>query len=161
MITADKDGKVGPEPVQGVVLYLIHEVGQTARQLLWGRRVVGRGAPDGGRDIGVSQRQPIVDPLRRREAREAGAVERGHEEVAGAVAGEHAAGPVRAVRGRGEAEHQQPGSRIAEARDGAAPVVSTRWARFFSRATRVQYARSRGQLVEPTMRWRTVDSDIL
>src|SRR5207237_790926 len=51
------------------------------------------------------------------------AVHRGEEEVAAAVAGEDAAGAVRAVGGRGEAEDEDARRRVAEARDRAAPVL--------------------------------------
>ena len=51
------------------------------------------------------------------------AMQRGEQEVARAVAGEHAAGAVGAVRGRREPEHEHARGRVAEARDRAAPVV--------------------------------------
>ena len=44
------------------------------------------------------------------------------EKIAGAVAGEHAAGAIGAVRGGSEAENQEPGARIAKAGNGLAPV---------------------------------------
>jgi len=47
--------------------------------------------------------------------REAGAIERGVEEIAGAVAGEHPAGTVAAVRGRRETDDQHARARVAEA----------------------------------------------
>jgi hypothetical protein len=52
-------------------------------------------------------------------------VQRAHQEIAGpadAVAREHAPGTVRAVRGRREADEQQPRAWIAEAWNGASPV---------------------------------------
>ena len=53
---------------------------------------------------------------------EAGAVQGGEQEVAGAVAREHATRAVGAVRGRGEPEDQHARGRVAEAGDRAAPV---------------------------------------
>ena len=53
---------------------------------------------------------------------EAGPVQRGKEPVARAVAGEHAAGPVRPVRRRRQADDHEAGVRVAEARHAAAPV---------------------------------------
>ncbi len=47
---------------------------------------------------------------------------RPEQPVAAAVAGEHPAGPVGAVRGRGQPEHDDPGVGVAEARDRLAPV---------------------------------------
>ena len=69
-----------------------------------------------------------------RDVREAGVVQRAHQEVAGTVAGEHAAGPVAAVRGRREADDQQPGGRVAEAGHRAAPVGLVAVVRASSRA---------------------------
>src|SRR6266849_6606559 len=63
--------------------------------------------------------------LGRGDVGEPGAVERRHEEVAraaGAVAGEHAPRPVRAMCCRGETEDQQPRARIAEAWNRLGPV---------------------------------------
>jgi hypothetical protein len=55
-------------------------------------------------------------------AGEAKLVQDGIHEVAGAVAGEGAAGAVGAVGPGGEAEDEDAGARIAEAGDGAGPV---------------------------------------
>ena len=99
--------------------------GRQLRDLLGRRLVVGRRAAHGRRDVSVAQRQPVVAMLRRRDVREAGAMQRRHQEVAraaDAVAGEHAAGPVGAVRGRREADDEQPGARIAEAGNRPGPV---------------------------------------
>ena len=49
-------------------------------------------------------------------------MEGGEEEIPGAVAGEELAGTVGSVGGRGEAEDDYPGPRIAETGNGAAPV---------------------------------------
>src|ERR1700722_7830130 len=53
---------------------------------------------------------------------EAGAVESGEEEIAGAVAGEAAAGAVGAVGGGGEADDPDAGGGVAEAGDGLGEV---------------------------------------
>jgi len=50
-------------------------------------------------------------------------VERIEEPVAAAVAGEHPARPVTAVRGGRQADQQQARTRIAEARQRARPVL--------------------------------------
>src|SRR5262249_20323263 len=50
-------------------------------------------------------------------------VQRREQPVARAVAGEHAPGPVRAVRGGGEAEQVYARPGVAEAGHGAAPVL--------------------------------------
>ena len=47
---------------------------------------------------------------------------RAEQQVAAAVAGEHPAGAVRAVGGRRQPEHDDPGRRVAEARHRPAPV---------------------------------------
>ena len=70
-------------------------------------------------------RRPSSGACGRGEVGEAGSMERGHEEVAGparAVAGEHAARAVGAVRGGCEAKQQEPRGRIAEAGHRTAPV---------------------------------------
>ena len=102
---------------------LAGEVLAAARDLL-GRRLVGgrRAAGDGG-DVAVAEPQAVVAADRLRLAREPGAVEAGEQEVAGAVAGEDAAGAVAAVRGGGEAHDQEPRPRVAEAGHGPAPVL--------------------------------------
>ena len=85
------------------------------------------------------KRQAVVRMLRGRDVGEAGAMERGHQEVAraaDAVAGEHAAGPVGAVGGRRQADDQQPRAADRRSRAPAAPSrSSSRKARRFSRPT--------------------------
>ena len=71
------------------------------------------------------KRQAVARIVRRRDVREAGAMERAHQKVArsaDAVAGEHAPGAVRPVRGGRQADEQQPRAGIAEAGDRLAPV---------------------------------------
>ena len=53
---------------------------------------------------------------------EAELVEDGVHEVAGAVAGEGAAGAIGAVRSGGKADDEDAGAGVAEARDGPGPV---------------------------------------
>jgi hypothetical protein len=85
--------------------------------------VPGRGAADGGGDPKPKKAQAVALAPGNRRAGEARAMERGEEEVAGAVAGEVAAGAVGAVGRRGEPEDKDLGLRVAEAGDGAAPVL--------------------------------------
>ncbi len=95
-----------------------------ARVALGGQRLVGRRrAADRGGDPAVAQREPVAAVGGRRLVREPGPVQGGEEEVAAAVAGEHPARAVRAVRGRGEPEQQHAGLRVAEAVDRPAPVL--------------------------------------
>ncbi len=101
------------------------EVREAVGDLLACRLVVGRRAADRGRDEGVLQCQPVVWSLGRRDVGEARAMQRGHQEIArapDAVAGEHTAGTVCAMSGRGEAENQQSRPRIAEPRHRPYPV---------------------------------------
>ena len=101
------------------------EMREAAGDLLARRLVVRGRAPHRRGDVGVVERQPVVDALRRGNVREAGAVERPHQEVAGAeraIAGENPARPVGAVRGGREAEDQQSRVRIAEAGHRTAPI---------------------------------------
>src|SRR5829696_1898146 len=87
------------------------------------RLVVGRGALDRGGDVAAGEGEAVAAGDRGRLVGEAGAVEAGEQPVAGAVAGEDPAGAVAAVGGRGQAQHEQAGRRVAEAGDGAAPVL--------------------------------------
>ena len=68
------------------------------------------------------QREPVAAGARRRRRGQPGPVERRVEEVARAVAGEHAAGPVGAVGAGGQAEQDERRAGLAEARHRAAPV---------------------------------------
>ena len=72
------------------------------------RLVVRRCAADGGDDANAVQPQAVARGDRGRPAGEAGAVQGGEEPVAGPVAGEHPAGAVRAVCGRGETDDEDP-----------------------------------------------------
>src|SRR5215211_8203395 len=85
--------------------------------------VVGRGAFDRGGDVAAAEGEAVVAGHRGRLVGEAGAVEAGEQPVAGAVASEDAAGAVAAVGGRGQADDEQAGRRVAEAGDRAAPVL--------------------------------------
>ena len=88
---------------------------------------------------------------RRRRATDVGwfakphAVQRREQEVARAVAGEHAAGAVAAVRGRREPDDQHPGAAGRRSRAPAGPSTSSsRNDARFSRATCSRHATSRG-----------------
>ena len=79
---------------------LAGQVLAAAADLFRERPVGGRRAAGRGRDVAVDELQAVAARDRGRLAREAGAMQRGEEEVAGAVAGEDASGAVAAVRGR-------------------------------------------------------------
>ena len=140
------------------------EMRQTTDDLFRRWLVVGRRAAHGGGDERVAQPQAVVRMLRRRDVRETGAVQRGHQEIAGAagaVAGEDAAGAIRAVSRRREADDQQPRARVAETGNGFAPVdlVAIR-APLVARDLRRNSARNRGQSSQETMASRTSRSGI-
>jgi len=100
---------------------VVEEVG-AAGDLVGARRVVGRSAADGGDDVSVRERQAVVARGARGLAGEAGAMERGEEEVARAIPGEDTPGAVRAVRGGRETENRDPRPRVAEPGDRSPPV---------------------------------------
>jgi hypothetical protein len=81
----------------------------------------GRAADDRS-DPGVAQAQAVVAGDGAGFGGEAELVQDGVHEVAGAVAGEGAAGAVGAVGAWGEAEDEDAGARVAEAGDGTGPV---------------------------------------
>ena len=117
--------RVRRRPAGGAGARLRSQDGQAAIDFFGQRLVRRRRASYRRGDIRVRQRQSIVDALRRGDVREAGALERGHQEVArcaDAVAREHPARPVRAVRGRGQPEDQHARVRIAKAGDRARPI---------------------------------------
>ena len=61
-------------------------------------------------------------------------VQRGKQKIAGAIAGKHAAGAIRTVRARRQAQNEELGVRIAKSRYGFAPVFPlTKGAALFSR----------------------------
>ena len=103
----------------------VREMGEAAIDFLGQRLVVRRRATNGRRDIGIRQLQPIVDALRGVDVREAGALQRGHQEIArraDPVARKDAPRPVRAMRGRRQAENQDARLGIAKARDRPRPI---------------------------------------
>ena len=86
------------------------------------RLVRGWGAADDGGDPGVFEPKAVGKGGAGGLVGEAHGVEDRVHEVAGAVSGEDAAGTVGSVGSGGEAEDEDAGARIAEARDGARPV---------------------------------------
>ncbi len=84
--------------------------------------IVGRGAADRSGDPGVVEDEAVVTVRGVWLVGEAGFVESAEEKIAGAVAGEDAAGAVGTVGSGGEAEDEEAGGGVAEAGDGAAPV---------------------------------------
>ena len=98
------------------------EIGAAIREFGGKRLVGGRGAADGGGDVGVFQLEAVVAADGRGLIGEAGFVEGGEEKISGAIASEDAAGAIAAVGGGGEPENQESRVRIAETGDGFAPV---------------------------------------
>jgi hypothetical protein len=75
--------------------------------------------PGGAQRAAAEMKTPVsVRPS----SRQAGAVQRGVEEIAAAVAGKHPAGAVGAVGAGRQADDPQPRPRVAEPRNRAAPV---------------------------------------
>lgn len=106
-------------------LELSLEVRQALVSLAWGRPVCGwRAAHDGGH-VGALQGKPVVAVSARGLVREAGAMQGRIEPVAGAIAGEHAPGPVGAMSSRCEADYGDSGIRVAKAIQRSGPVVLT------------------------------------
>ena len=78
-------------------------------------------------------------------------MQRREQPVARAVAGEHAAGAVAAVRGRGEPQDDDRRRRVAEARHRPAPVGLAGERARLTRATSSRQATSRGQRRQETI----------
>ena len=87
------------------------------------RLIVGRRAATRGRDVSIGQNQPIIAATRRRLAGEPGPMQRPVEEIARAVAGEHAARTILPVRRGRQPDDQDTRHGIAETRHRLAPVV--------------------------------------
>jgi len=96
----------------------------TAVANLLGRGLVaGRGAADDGTDPGVAKAEAVVAGDGAGLGGEAELVEDRVHEAAGAIAGKGAAGAVGSVGAGSEAEDEDAGAGIAEAGDGARPVI--------------------------------------
>ena len=104
-----------------------------------------RRAAHGGDDPDAGERLPVARGDRRRQCREAGAVQRGVEDVARRVAGEHPTGAVGAVRRRGEAHEQHVGVGVAERRAGTPPVAAGRRTRHAGPCGRRPHATGPGE----------------
>ena len=91
---------------------------------LFGGRLVGRRcATHGGGNVGVEEFQPVVPRHAGGLIREARAMQRGEQPIAAAIASEHAAGPVPAMRRGREPDDQDARVRVAEAGYRPTPVV--------------------------------------
>ena len=98
------------------------EMGAAVANLLGEGLVAGRGAADDGGDPGVTEFEAVVAVDRAGFAGKAEFVQDRVHEVAGAVAGEGAAGSVSSVGAGGEAEDEDSGARVAKAGNGTGPV---------------------------------------
>src|SRR5436190_11641307 len=104
---------------------LVVEMRQAVGDLFGCRLVAGWRATYRRSDECVAELEAIAGMTRRREIRESGTMESRHQEVAGAadaITREHAAGPVRPVRGRREADEEQMRIRIPETRNRPGPI---------------------------------------
>ena len=99
------------------------EVAGAVADLLRGGLVARRGAADDRGDAGVAEAEAVVAVGGIGLSGEAGFIEDGVHEVAGAVSGEGAAGAVGSVGSGGEAEDEDAGLFVAEAGDGFGPVL--------------------------------------
>ena len=116
---AEHDDHPQPRPQQ---LHLARQPRPAGVALLRCRLVRRRGAPHRRGDVDVVEAQPVVGRDRGRLVRQAGPVQRRIEPVAAAVAGEHPAGAVRAVRRGRQTDDQDLRRRIAEARHRSSPI---------------------------------------
>ena len=124
-IQVDVEGDLaeGDDHLQvGQQFQLALEVGTAVAQFLWRGFVAGRGAMGGGGDVEIVQGQAVVAGNAGGAGGETGLVEDPVEDVAGAVAGEHATRSVGTVSARRESQNQDTGGRVAEGRHGESPV---------------------------------------
>jgi hypothetical protein len=99
------------------------EPGAAVGALEGSRPVARRRAADGGCDEAVAELEPVAPVHALGLVGEARPPERAVEPAAGLVAGERATRPVAAVRGRREADDQEPRLRVSPARHRPAPVL--------------------------------------
>src|ERR1700676_56083 len=85
------------------------QVASAVQHFLRQRLVVGRSAAARGGNVDALQAQTVVAAHRSWLVSEAGFVQGGIEEIAGAITGEDAAGAIAPVRGRSKSENQQLG----------------------------------------------------
>ena len=102
---------------------LCAEVGGAVTNLLWGGLVAGWSATDDGANPELAELEAIVSADGDGLAGQPELVQDGIHEVAGAVAGEGAAGAVGTVGSGGEAEDEDAGVGVAETRNGFGPVL--------------------------------------
>jgi hypothetical protein len=100
----------------GVELQLSHQIGPAFVAFGGSRPVRGRRTAHRRGDERVAQRQAVGATSGGRLVGVPGTVQRGEEEIAGSISGEHAPGAGPAVRGGREPHDQQPGARVAETR---------------------------------------------
>src|SRR5579871_20665 len=84
--------------------------------------ITGWAAVNASGDVAIRQTQAVVAVARCGLIGEAGTIQRGEQPVAGAVAGEDAAGAITAVRRGSETTKQQSRFWVAEARQRPTPV---------------------------------------
>jgi len=112
----DDDFEVGEE------FKLALEVRTAVAEFLGSGFVAGRGAVGGGGDVKVVELEAVFAGDGDGLGGEASLVKDAVEDIAGAVAREHAAGAVGAVGSGGQAEDKDAGVGIAEGGNGASPV---------------------------------------
>ena len=99
------------------------EIGQAVADFFGQRFVGGRSAVADGGDVGAGEGEAVVTRAAGSLRGEAGFVEDAVQDVAGAIAGEHAAGAVGSVGAGREAEDENGRGGIAKRRDGTAPIL--------------------------------------
>ena len=82
-----------------------------------------RGAAHRRGDVAVFEAEPVIRADRMGLAAKAEIIQRSIEPIAAAVAGEYSSRAVSTVRGRGEANDQEPGLGIAETRQRLGPIA--------------------------------------
>lgn len=98
------------------------EVWRAVGHFLWQRLVAGRRAAGCCRDVNVAQDQGVVAVFACRLVGQPRAVQRREKKIAAAITGEDAAGAIRPVRARGQADEPDACVLVAEAGHGFGPV---------------------------------------
>ncbi len=104
-------------------MQLMFQIGPAGIELILRGSIARRRTAHGSRNVAIAEYQAIVSRFRLGLTREPEAMERFVQPGAARVAGEHPTGAIRTVRGRRQAHDQESASRVAEARNGFAPVV--------------------------------------
>ncbi len=121
-ISVERDASEGKNRARLDEFQFAFEIGQAVADFYGQRLVSWRRAADRGGNQRALENKTIIGAFRLRLIRETGAMELRVQEIAGAVSGEHAPGPIGAMRGGRQSDDDEGGFEITKGRNRASPV---------------------------------------